>query len=116
MSVAVNSVVLEMMFTIDECYFCEKSECRKFRCRHLDAYKTIEKIHLDDRNRIYLRSAERDEALIKFIRDRSQKEMMNIILRKQNAQLNNVKINHIRLINLRANSDVEDDDTDEEKD
>ena len=73
------------MFTIDECYFYEKLKCRKFKCRHLNAYKTIEKIHLNNRNRIYLRSAKKDEALIKFIRDRSQKEMINIILREQNA-------------------------------
>ena len=79
------NLVTVNLFTLktvsNECYFCEKSECRKFKCRHLNAYKVAEKIHLNDRNRIYLRLAERSEALIKFIRERSQRKMMNLALR-----------------------------------
>ena len=55
----------------NEYYFCEKFKCRKFKCRHLNAYKVAEKIHLNNRNRIYLRFVERSKALIKFIRERS---------------------------------------------
>ena len=68
MLVIIYSVVSEMMFTINEYYFYEKLKCRKFKCRYLNVYKTVKKIHLNDRNRIYLRFTKKDEALIKFIR------------------------------------------------
>jgi len=35
-----------------ECFFCEEIECQKIRCHQLNIYKTEEKIHVNETNRL----------------------------------------------------------------
>ena len=40
------------MSRMKECFFCEEIECQKIRCHQLNIYKTEEKIHVNETNRL----------------------------------------------------------------
>jgi len=40
------------MFRIKECFFYEEIKCQKIRCYQLNIYKTEEKIHMNEINRL----------------------------------------------------------------
>ncbi len=41
-----------LMFKMKECFFYEEIECQKIRCHQLNIYKTEEKIHVNETNRL----------------------------------------------------------------
>ncbi len=54
------------MFRMKECFFCEEIKCQKIRCHQLNIYKTEEKIHVNEINRLWMRFIERDDRLTFF--------------------------------------------------
>ena len=65
------------MSRMKECFFCEEIECQKIRCCQLNIYKTEEKIHVNETNRLWIRLAERSDRLTSFALSRSQKELID---------------------------------------
>jgi len=40
------------MFRMKECFFYEEIKCQKIKCHQLNIYKTEEKIHVNETNRL----------------------------------------------------------------
>ncbi len=90
------------MFRIKECFFYEEIKCQKIRCYQLNIYKTEEKIHMNEINRLWMRLAERDNRLTSFILSHSQKELIDNALKKQSQQMRAKHVNVIKLTNVRT--------------
>ncbi len=91
-----------LMFKMKECFFYEEIKYQKIRCHQLNIYKTEEKIHVNETNRLWMRLAERDDRLTSFTLSRSQKELIDNALKKQNQQMRAEHVNVIRLTSVRA--------------
>jgi len=72
-----------LMSRMKECFFYEEIKCQKIRCCQLNIYKTEEKIHVNETNRLWIRLAERSDRLTSFTLSRSQKELIDNALKKQ---------------------------------
>ncbi len=60
-----------LMSRMKECFFYEEIKCQKIRCCQLNIYKTEEKIHVNETNRLWIRLAERSDRLTSFTLSRS---------------------------------------------
>ncbi len=103
------------MFRIKECFFCKEIECQKIRCYQLNIYKTEEKIHVNEINRLWMRLAERDDRLTSFTLSHSQKKLIDNALKKQSQQMRAEHVDIIRLTSVRAMITKKAENTDEKQ-
>ncbi len=104
-----------LMFKMKECFFYEEIECQKIRCHQLNIYKTEEKIHVNETNRLWMRLAEKDNRLTSFTLSHSQKELIDNALKKQNQQMRAEHVDIIRLTSVRAMITKKAENTDEKQ-
>ncbi len=104
-----------LMFKMKECFFYEEIECQKIRCHQLNIYKTEEKIHVNETNRLWMRLAEKDDRLTSFTLSHSQKELIDNALKKQNQQMRAEHVDIIRLTSVRAMITKKAENTDEKQ-
>ncbi len=103
------------MSRMKECFFYEEIECQKIRCCQLNIYKTEEKIHVNETNRLWMKLAERDDRLTSFTLNHSQKELIDNALKKQNQQMKAEHVDVIRLTSVRATITKKAENTDEKQ-
>ncbi len=104
-----------LMFRIKECFFYEEIKCQKIRCHQLNIYKTEEKIYMNETNRFWMRLTERNDRLTSFTLSRSQKELIDNALKKQNQQMRAEHVNIIRLTSVRTMITKKAENTDEKQ-
>jgi len=104
-----------LMFKMKECFFYEEIECQKIRCHQLNIYKTEEKIHVNETNRLWMRLAEKNDRLTSFTLSHSQKELIDNALKKQNQQMRAEHVDIIRLTSVRAMITKKAENTDEKQ-
>jgi len=90
------------MFRMKECFFCKKIKCQKIKCYQLNIYKTEEKIHVNEINRLWMRFAEKDDRLTSFTLNHCQKKLIDNALKKQNQQIRTEHVNIIKLTSVKA--------------
>ncbi len=91
-----------LMFRMKECFFYEEIKCQKIRCCQLNIYKTEEKIHVNEINRLWMKLAERNDRLTSFALSCSQKKLIDNALKKQSQQMRAEYVDVIRLTSVRA--------------
>ncbi len=72
-----------LMSRMKECFFYEEIKCQKIKYHQLNIYKTEEKIHVNETNRLWMRLVEKDDRLTSFTLSHSQKELIDNALKKQ---------------------------------
>ncbi len=91
-----------LMFKIKECFFYEEIKYQKIRYCQLNIYKTEEKIHVNETNKLWMRFIERNDRLTSFTLNHSQKELIDNALKKQSQQMKAEHVDVIRLTSVRA--------------
>ncbi len=91
-----------LMFKMKECFFYEEIKYQKIRCCQLNIYKTEEKIHVNETNKLWMRFIERNDRLTSFTLNHSQKELIDNALKKQSQQMKAEHVDVIRLTSVRA--------------
>ncbi len=90
------------MFRMKECFFCEEIKCQKIKCHQLNIYKTEEKIHVNETNRLWIKLIERDDRLTSFALNHFQKELIDNALKKQSQQMRAEHVDIIKLTSVKA--------------